>query len=35
MPGEERVIDIEADPMDLRGKTGLEVTGFNLDSKRL
>ena len=35
LPGESRTIDIEADPMDLRGRTGLEVSGFNLDRKRL
>ena len=32
MPGEKREIDIEAAPEDLRGKAGLEVSGFNLDS---
>ena len=35
MPGEKREIGIEAAPEDLCGKTGLEVSGFNLDSKRL
>ena len=35
MPGESREICIEAAPEDLRGKVGLEVTGFNLDSKTL
>ena len=35
MPGESREIDIEAAPEDLRGKAGLEITGFNLDPKRL
>ena len=30
MPGESRTIDIQAAPEDLRGKAGLEVTGFNL-----
>jgi hypothetical protein len=35
LPGEKREISIEAAPEDLRGKAGLEVTGFNLDSKRL
>ena len=30
LPGEKREIDIEAAPEDLRGKAGLEVTGFNL-----
>ena len=31
MPGEKREIDIDAAPEDLRGKPGLEVSGFNLD----
>ena len=35
MPGETRTIEIEAAPEDLRGKVGLEVTGFNLDPKTL
>ena len=35
MPGESRVIDIEAAPEDLHGRTGLEITGFNLDLKSL
>jgi hypothetical protein len=35
MPGETREIFIEAAPEDLRGKTGLEVSGFNVDLKRL
>ena len=35
MPGESREIDIEAAPEDLRGKTGLEVSGFNLDLERM
>ena len=35
MPGESREIDIEAAPEDLRGKAGLEVTGFNLNPKTL
>ena len=30
MPGESREIGIQAAPEDLRGKVGLEVTGFNL-----
>ena len=35
MPGESRTIDIEAAPEDLRGRTRLEVSGFNLDRERL
>ena len=35
MPGESRTVDIAAAPEDLHGKTGLEITGFNLDPKRL
>ena len=35
MPGETREIGIEASPDDLCGKTGLEITGFNLDPKAL
>ena len=35
MPGETREIRIEAAPEDLRGKPGLEISGFNLDRKRL
>ena len=35
MPGESRTVDIEAAPEDIRGKVGLEVSGFNLDPKRL
>ena len=31
LPGEKREIDIQAAPEDLRGKPGLEVTGFNVD----
>ena len=35
MPGESRTVDIEASPEDLRGRAGVEITGFNLDPKRL
>ena len=35
MPGETREIDIEAAPDDLCGKTGLVISGFNLDEKKL
>ena len=31
MPGESRTVEIEAAPEDLRGKAGMEITGFNLD----
>ena len=34
MPGETRTIDIQAAPEDLRGKAGLEITGFNLNPIR-
>ena len=35
LPGETREIRIEAAPEDLHGKSGLEISGFNLDRKRL
>ena len=35
MPGESRVIDIEAAPEDLSGKAGVEITGFNLSPKSI
>ena len=35
MPGDTRTIDIEAAPEDLRGRAGLEISGFNLDLKKL
>ena len=31
MPGESRTVEIQAAPEDLRGKAGMEITGFNLD----
>ena len=34
MPGEKRVIDIEAAPEDLRGEARLEVTGFNFNGTK-
>ena len=35
MPGESRVVDIEAAPEDLTGKAGVEITGFNLSPKSI
>jgi hypothetical protein len=35
MPGETREIGIEAAPEDLCGKAGLEISGFNLESRAL
>ena len=34
MPGETRIVDIQAAPEDFRGKAGLEITGFNLNPIR-
>ena len=35
MPGESRTVEIEAAPEDIRGKAGMEITGFNLDPQSL